>query len=510
MTRSKRFLQGAAATYSYQAVVILTGFWLTPFYLGRIGQSDYGLWLVGTQLLMYLSITDFGIVALLPQETAYATGRAGGVEQAHDLAEIVGRAIRVVLYQVPLVAIVAGVLWLALPSAWGTLRGPLAIILVGYVAVFPLRILTAVLQGLQDLSFAAMVQALNWAFSTGATVIMVSLGWNLYALAIGWVLSQLVFAPVLLYRLRTRYPSVLPNRLPPLTWTAVKVQFAKGGWVTVAQIAQLLLSNTDLLIIGKLLGPAAVVPYACTGKLASILANQAQILMQTATPGLCELKASEQPKRLFQALVGLSQILLTFSGLVFCLVLVVNQWFVGWWVNAAQYGGSALTVAILINIVFVHWNTVAAYGVFCLGHQKRIALTNLGNGIATAGGCLVFAHFWGPVGAPLGSLVGTCLVGLPFNLRRIARDTGVSVFGLVGETLGSWFVRFAPLAALCTIVAQQWSPKNLFEAAGVSFAIAGLYLAVMIPFLLRSSVGSHIRVLWSSLLHRFAFTGAAL
>ena len=51
-----------------------------------------------------------------------------------------------------------------------------------------------------------------------------------------------------------------------------------------SQIAQVLLNGTDVMIIGALLGPAAVVPYACTGKLVSVLANQPQAILQSAAP----------------------------------------------------------------------------------------------------------------------------------------------------------------------------------------------------------------------------------
>ncbi|MDQ3804559.1 MAG: hypothetical protein M3416_12090, partial [Acidobacteriota bacterium] len=77
MGRTKRFIGGVGYGYANQVVVTLTGLWLTPFLLGRVGQHDYGLWLVGAQVMAYLMLADFGVVALLPRETAFATGRAG-------------------------------------------------------------------------------------------------------------------------------------------------------------------------------------------------------------------------------------------------------------------------------------------------------------------------------------------------------------------------------------------------------------------------------------------------
>jgi O-antigen/teichoic acid export membrane protein len=508
VSRSRRVLTGLVPKYGYQALLVVTGIWLTPFFLRHIGQHNYGLWLVGTQLLIYLTLTDFGVVALLPLETAYATGRAGGVEGAKDLPQIIGQTFRLVLYQLPLVAVLAAAMWFSVPAAWQGLRGPLGIIMLGFVLAFPLRMLPEILSGLQDLAFGGWVLMGVWVLSTIATVCMVVAGWNLYALAVGWLILQFGQAPLLLYRIRTQFRGVLPRRLPALEWSRTREQLGKGFWISVAQIAQLLMSNTDLLIIGRLLGPAAVVPYACTGKLASVLANQAQILMQTATPALCELKTAESRQKLFQVLVALNHGILSFSGLVFCVVLLVNRWFVTWWVTDKQYGGLLLTAAILVNVLFRHWNTTAGYSVFCFGYQRRISLTNLADGLVTATACLGLTLLWGPVGAPLGSVAGACLVSLPLNLRIIARDTGVTVPRLVSAMLKSWCWRFALIAGAVSWFAFQWSPKSILEAAGAAVCVSAVYLTVMLPEMLRSPLGNYLRPLMNSFKAKYAISAS--
>ena len=120
-------------TYGYQGLLLIAGFWLMPFYLGHIGQRDYGLWLVATQMLTYLTLTDFGVVALLPLETAYATGRAGGFHSADDLPGIIGRTARIVIYQLPIVALLAVTMWALIPAKWQDLRGPLLVALAAFV-----------------------------------------------------------------------------------------------------------------------------------------------------------------------------------------------------------------------------------------------------------------------------------------------------------------------------------------------------------------------------------------
>jgi O-antigen/teichoic acid export membrane protein len=502
LSRTHRFLGGLVMTYGYQVLLGLAGFWLMPFYLGRIGQHDYGLWLVGTQLLSYLTLTDFGVVALLPLETAYATGRAGGVEKADDLPAMIGQTARIVLCQLPIVIAVALALWFTIPAQWQGLRGPLAVVLAAFVIAFPLRLVPAVLQGLQDLAFVNGLQTLVWIVSTVATVLMVFAQWNLYALAVGWLITQLAMPPLCIYRLKTRFPRVLPSKLPGMVWSTVRVQLGKGFWVSVAQVAQLLTSNTDLLIIGRMLGPAAVVPYSFTGKLAGVLGNQANILMHTATPALCELKTGESKQRVFQVLAALSQGLLAFSGLVVCVVLVVNHWFVDWWVTSRhygeQYGGFALTVAILLTMLVRHWTATSAYTVFCFGHQRRISLTNLADGIVTAACCLGATAMFGVIGAPLGSVAGACLVSLPANLRMIARDTDSTVPRLAAAMLGGWLWRFLLLGAGAVWLALHWSPRSPVEASVAAVATGIIYGLLMLPVLLRPPLGNYVRPLAAS------------
>lgn len=505
MSRSRRFLGGLILNYAYQAMLVITGLWLTPFFLRRIGQHDYGLWLVGTQLLMYLTLTDFGVVALLPIETAYATGRAQDEKaRTEELSQLIGQTTRLVLYQVPIVIVIAAAMWFTIPAEWQSLRGPLGIVLLGFVVAFPLRILPGLLHGLQDLTFTGSVQMLSWVSSTTVTVLMVVSGWSLYALAVGWLISQTALAPVFFYRLRTRFPGILPRKLPELSWVATRKQLGKGFWINVAQIAQLLMSNTDLLVVGRLLGPAAVVPYACTGKLPGVLANQAQLLMQSATPGLCELKTGESRQRLFQVLIALSHGILTFSGLVFCVVIVVNHWFVDWWVTAHQFGGFMLTAMILLNMVVRHWTTTTGYTVFCFGYQRRISLTNLADGFVTVAASVVLVMWWGPVGAPIGSILGACVVSLPCNLNVIARDTDVTIEHLISAMLHSWIWRFVMVAGPCWWLGTRWSPKSLLEAAAAVVAIASLYVLIMLPNVLRSPLGNYVRPLFASFRGKYA------
>ena len=491
MSRTRRFISGVGFGYAQQILVTLTGLWLTPFVLYRIGQHDYGLWLVGTQVLAYLALLDFGLVALLPRETAFAVGRADKVEEATELPVLIGQTARMIAWQMPLVALAAVAAWVMMPAAWDELRNPIGIVLLVFVVAFPLRLFGAVLQGLQDFTFTGRAGIIGYLLSTLATVSFVVAGWELYALAVGWATLQTFNAVVSWHRLRTRFPTVLPRALPKLRWPMARTRLTHGFWISLTQIAQVLLNGTDILIIGKLFGPAAVVPFVCTGKIIAVLANQPQMLMAVAGPALSQMRVGESRERVSEVCIALGQMVLLLSGAVVCVVLAVNQGFVTRWIGAAQYGGFWLTALILVSMLLRHWNLTVAYSLLCFGHERRLCVTALLDGLVSVSAVIGFVWLYGLIGAPLGIIVGSCFVSLPLNLSALARESGLSRWGLL-RPLVPWFVRFAVLAAAAGALAHNWMPGSYALIALTAGLVALVYVAVMFPLTRRHPLSLYV------------------
>jgi len=507
MSRTKRYIGGASFGYLNQFLVTAAGLWLTPFLLGRLGQKDYGLWLVGTQVLAYLLLADFGVVALLPREVAAARGRGaapgGGARHPAELSAVVGDSARLVLWQTPLVAAAALAVWLLMPAEWEPLHRPLAFVLAVFVLTFPLRLPGAVLQGLQDWEFLSKTQTCVWLAGTLVTVALAAAGAGLYALAWGWAVAQGLSAAVMLLRLARRVPGALKLFLPRAAPDAraaggVRAKLASGFWVSLNQIAVALLVGTDVLIIGRVLGPEAVVPFACTGKLVAVLANQPQMLMQLAVPALSELRAGGAREHLSTVCVALAQMMLLVSGAVVCVVLAANGGFVTWWVGARQYGGFGVTAAVVLAMLLRHFNLTVGYVLFAFGHERRLAVTALADGLTTVAAAALLMPYCGIIGAPLGSALGASLISLPSNLAALSRSGAVTVGGLA-RALSPWFFRFSALALAASALALGAGPRTLAGFGAAALAVALVYGVVMLPIALRQPLGTYLRPRLSAL-----------
>jgi O-antigen/teichoic acid export membrane protein len=490
MSRTRRFLGGVGFGYANQLLVMLTGLWLTPFLLGRVGPHDYGLWLVGAQVLAYVMLVDLGVVALLPREAATLTGRAG--HDSEELRTLVGQTARVVLWQTPLMAAASVVVYFFLPAPWEALRAPLAGLLAVLAVTFPLRVLPAALQGLQDLQFLAQLSIGAWGAGFVLTVGLVVAGFGLYALAAGWAAVHCLTIAASFVRLRRRFPHALPRGLPRLARAEARRQLGSGFWVSVTQIAVVLLYGTDVLIIGKLLGPAVVVPYACTVKLVQVLSNQPQMLTQVAIPALSELRAGGGREDLRRVCVALTQAMLFVSGGVFCVVLATNEGFVGWWVGPGQFGGLILTALVLANMLLRHWNLTIACVLFAFGGERRLAVTALLDGLLSVGAMAALTPAYGLSGAAAGALAGVLLVSLPANLSALSGADAVSVGGLL-RALAPWGWRFAALAALCGTLAAGFVPRGFAALAAVGAGVGAAYTLLMLPVLWRGPLGVYVR-----------------
>ena len=490
MTRRRRFLDGIGFGYLHMVLVTLVGLWLTPFLLTHVGQRDLGLWMLATQVLSYIALLDVGVAALLPREVAYATGRTGDDSTA-ELVILLGRVRRITRWQVPLVAGAAVVALWAMPESWTGLRGPLALVLAAYVTLFPVRLYQSLLQGLQDLRFLGQVQLAGWAATTALTVALVAAGWGLWALVAGAAAMQLATATACAVRVSRKHPALWRAAADQTSWPAIRRYLEQSGWVSVAQVAQLFMNGTDILIIGGFLGPAAVVPYSCTSKLVSVLGNHPQLLMQSAAPILSELRASGNTARLREVSLALARGMLLLSGAVACAVIVANQGFVSWWVGPAQFGGGVLTLALVANMALRHWNTTVVYSLFCFGFERRISLTTIADGLLSVILAAVLVPVVGLVGAPLGSIVAVMCVSLPMNLRGLGAALETSPWRLLAAH-SSFASRFIPLAAAAATLGL-WLAGG-WQRVLIGSAVVGIvYVAVMLPLAFRPPLGEYVR-----------------
>ncbi len=492
MSRSRSFLSGALFSYIYQASLMLVGLWLTPFYIHTLGERDYGIWLVGLQVLNFLLLCDFGIIVVTPRDVAQASGIEHAELGSGEVARVVGQTIKVVLAQTALVALAAVVLFFLKPAHDVTLRGPVGLILAVFVISYPLRVFPAVLQGLQEFKFLGQLRLTLWGISTVVVVVMLLFGARFYALACGWCLQQMGHDLVAFIRLRKSRPDLLSaevwRRAGPIRWR----WFARGFWVNVNQLANLLSAGTDQLIVGRAISVSSVVVYNSTNKLIAVLQNQPQILASVAVPGLSHMKTSESRERILTATTSLTQAMLLLAGGIACVLLAVNQQFVTLWLGAHFFGGMLLTGILLLTFLLRQADYTLAVTLFAFGHEKLISIRALVDGVVSVAIAFFLVRHWGMPGVAFGFLCGAVLVSLPADFLMLSRTLQISV-GELSRPYLPFVWRFAVTGAVALAVRNWLGAPDVLHLALSGSIVSLVYLLLVLPYVWTTPLRGYIQ-----------------
>ncbi len=492
MSRTRRLASGLSIGYVAQIIGVGISFWLGPFLVHHLGKSELGKWLIATQVVQYLGLVDLGVVSLLPRELALAAGRASEVGDRSALRILVSRTARIVLYQLPGLALVAVVAWCWARSSVPDAGGPIALLLAFLVLLFPLRIFPATLQGLQDLGFAGITAVLSTVVGSALTILLVLRGWGLYGLVISWAATQGTIYLGAALRVAGRHTDVMPSFRVPLTWTQTRMLLGSALWIAVNQLLQVFIFGTDYLIIGGVLGAAAIVPFSFTGKLTNALDAYPKMMVMLAGPGLGELRGAGNRAAMLRASIAVVQAMTLASGYVICLVLAVNSAFVTRWVGPDNFSGYGVTLAQLADMFTRHVNMALASALLFFGYERRLTIVGVVDGILTVCSSVLLAKLFGPMGAPLGSVVGVCLTSLPSNILALAADLSISRVRILSKIVPC--MAFVGVTGFVSIWIGLSFPKGGFPAVVcMSAAVSIAYVTLAVMLSLKITLGDYVR-----------------
>jgi hypothetical protein len=205
-----------------------------------------------------LALLDIGVLALLPREVAFAKGRLEIGESPASIRRLIEETTFVVCTQMPLLIVASLIAWQMLPRDNPQFRNAAGILITVFAIQFPLKVAYAVLEGLQELAYLGTLQLVGWAIGLLVNITLVVMGKGLYGLAFGWAATQALISVASIWKLYRSYPAFAPMSLRALPWRRYKQVIGSGLWVSIGQMAQLV-RTSDFLLIGKFLGPPAVV-----------------------------------------------------------------------------------------------------------------------------------------------------------------------------------------------------------------------------------------------------------
>lgn len=481
-TIRRRVLVGTASNYLGKLVTLAVWFFLTPFILKRLGESDYGLWVLVSALASYGWLLEFGIGNGVSKYVAEYLAR-GDREQAQRLvttafwlysaAGLVAIGVSALLAQ----------LFLALfniPAGQEALARCLVLLSGLSLGIsFPFYTLIAVLRGMQRYDVVNAVGIFGMALLAAGMVIALLLGGGLLEIvAVNVPVAVLVQIPAIWF-IRRNLPELrirLRGGDARLARQLLSYSFALFGIDLAAQLQ----ARSGEVITAIFLPVSAVTPFSIVRRLSEIPQLVAEQFVKVLLPLASQLHAEEDLARLRGLYTGSTRLALAGYILVGCGVIVLARPFLALWVGEAYSPYAYLAFILIAAGLAATSQWPAALILQGIARHRYLAVVSLGASLANLALSAILIQRLGLLGVALGALIATFverfILIFPYAQRVVGVDRRTAVWEMYLPALLPALPMVGALYALRELL-HTASLFTILLAAGVGALVyAAFYL----------------------------------
>jgi O-antigen/teichoic acid export membrane protein len=401
-----------AASYVLHAVVLLV---LSPYVVESLGKDLFGVWVIINTLTGYLNVADFGIRPAIVHFVArhHARGETEEINRYVNGAFVTLALGGVLVLVATLIAAPRLGMWFDVAVERQAAAGHALLVSGIFLATFlPLNAFTAVLIGRQRFDLTCRIDLVSLLVSTAGIVLVLVLDGGIVALAlvIGTVeLGEMLWKSRLAFR---EQPTL---RFAPRRASRVHVQglLHYGGFNLVVTASLLLADKTDALVIGGVMGAAAVTLFDRAAKMPvharTMIFQVGRVLM----PELGARDARGDQAGVVRLLAKASRQVLLAAGPILVYLFVLGGAFLETW----MHGDAAFRVEAgpaLIVLAFAAAFPISSYPLVMAhqgtGRMRSLALISLAEGLANLALSLWWVRLHGLIGVAWGTLVPAALV----------------------------------------------------------------------------------------------------
>jgi O-antigen/teichoic acid export membrane protein len=437
----------ASTSFLSKALTIVISFASVPLTVHYLGAERYGVWLVISSLLTWMSLTDFGLAGnALVNVIAEASGK--------DDRQLAQQYSASAFWALAAISIALGVTFLGtfhlvpwrsvfqVSSAVRTqeLEQACAITLALFVFGLPLNMVASVYNAYQD-GFVSNI----WSIASNAlaliSLILVTQirgGLPLLVIALSGTRMSIVMANGV-YAFARRYPWLSP-RPSAVRWLCVKRLLTLGGKYMVTQLAALGISQSQPMIITQLLGPSKVTIFVIACRVVTLPLDLTYMATVPFISAFSEAKSRGDWRWIKNGYKNSTIASVAIGVPVAAAVAFIARPLIRVWAGPAALPDFSLIVWLSIYTLVGVAMMSAGQMLAGLERLNQLALSAALCALAVVGFAILLAPRWGLSGIALGMAASKLLTFWPiqvYETRRILRMANSPVEGLESHLVPS-------------------------------------------------------------------------
>jgi len=482
-------LRNIGSNWVLTVATIAATYVLTPFVIHTLGQDGYGTWTLITALTGYMNLLALGVPMACVRYLAQHVTERDTAQTNRVIGSCVGLYLTIGAVALVIgLAVAAGLtVMYGIPASLQMQARVACALMVlqvslGFIGLLPEGIMFAH----HDFIVRNAIRLAALVLRFGLTIGLLALHASLITLA-AVQLATLVFdfsATLLL--IRRRYPGVRV-RLGDFEWTTVRRIFSFSMYVLLLGAGARLSFETDAMVIGAVLGVAAIPFYAVANSLIVYLMDFTIAIAAVVSPMATKLETEGRRDELVAVFLKWSKISLSLTLMAGLFLLVLGPRFIGWWI-AADYehpAGVVLQILMVSCFAFLPIRGVALPILMGLGKPRTPTIAFLGAGVLNLVLSVVLARPFGLAGVALGTAIPNVLFA-GVVLVVACRELGIGVVpyiryvvpraaagAVLPLALLIWFKAGVRVQTLTGLVAAGVSMVMLFGITWLLFVYRG-------------------------------------
>jgi O-antigen/teichoic acid export membrane protein len=476
LTRRPSVAGNALANFAGQLATMIVGFALTPFMLGRLGATDYGMWVLASTFVLYGSLLDLGVgVAVTKYVSEYSGRRDLGRASA-----LIATALRMYTALAVVALVIGGSIAVALPE-WLTdnpadqskFRDVFLMAVVGVAVQLPASCSHATLRGLQRYDLInALTIAAALTFAT-VTVIVLLAGGGVVALVFAMIPLTVLWQVPAIWLIRRSAPT-LRYGWKGADRTLARPIFSFSGWLVLAQASSMIKTKTDELLIAGAFPIGRVASYAVARRLSEIPGLVTYQYTRLLLPMASEVQGQGDDDRLRRLLLESSRVSLALCVPLTLLIVGFGDRLLAAWVGA-EFAGAASVASILVVAVLIQYITSpAATILMAVGHHRRVAIVSAMSAGLNITASIALLRWIGFEGVAWGTLVAA-VVEFTLLAPFVIAQTGVRALQTVTVVLVPNAIATVPAVAVLFMAEAIFRPTTLLHLGVLATAVVAVY-----------------------------------
>jgi O-antigen/teichoic acid export membrane protein len=475
--RKLDILKNVGSSWVSLGVNIILGLFLSPFILHRLGDDAFGIWSLIFAITGYYGIFDLGIRSSVIRYVSKLTA----VEDREGLARFFNTSLAtytVIGLVATLVTLVGsrfvGSLVHKIPAGFLPTAHWLFLMVGLSVALgFPLGIFAGILEGLERFYLLNVTNVVALLLRAVLTIVALSRGYGLLTVGLITVLLPLLSAlarAVIVFR-------ILPI---PIGWKyidrSVFSEMANYSGVTfVIQVAYKLRFKTDVVIIGKFLGSAAITQFSIGGRLVDYASEVVSGLAQVFLPMSSQSDAKGDVARLRKIFVAGNRACALVILPIAAILIILGKSVIEAWVGRKYVAGSyPIMLVLLIPTTLILMQNATPRIIYGMAKHRTLAWVTSIEALANLILSIVLVQRIGVIGDAIGTAVPLSFTALYFTPRYLSRLLGVRVWAFLREAY------VLPLALCTPLVAALLAMHRWFPVHRLIPLAAEIFLAMMV------------------------------